>query len=136
MSVLKIHMRECNQKSQTYGSEDPTQDHMSAEVLFDIEDENGERLEGVTASVSDPWGTRFEEETFEVGPPIGPEGQYRLPFNHSAFSEGVELYLRKQVGSQASGIRIEGGANVIMRGNRFVSPMTFEIEVSESGAAW
>jgi len=134
MAILKINLHECHQISQTYGSNDPAQDHLSAEILFDIEDEQGKRYQGMTATVSDPWGTRFEEEAFEVGPPVG---SYNGPFNWAAFSDNVEKYLCGLIGPQGSGFQIIGSASeVVMTNNRVRQEMTFEIEVGGSGPAW
>jgi hypothetical protein len=134
MAILKINLHECHQISQTYGSNDPAQDHLSAEVLFDIEDEQRKRYQGMTATVSDPWGSRFEEEPFEVGPPVGP---YNGPFDWAAFSENIEKYMRRLIGPQGSGFQIIGSASeVVMTNNCVQQEMTFEIEVDDHGPAY
>jgi hypothetical protein len=122
--------RECIQDSQDYGSDD---EHMISRVFFSLE-VGGQRYDGLYVDIKQAVGSSYESGPIEVGTPCG--AKYRGPFNHQAFSDGAEKYYRSLVGSKGRGIRVSGTPKIRMRNNRFVRPMTIEIEVSGPDAAW
>lgn len=104
---------------------------MVATLYFSL-DVGGECFEDPSVEVRQPRGTDFESEPIEVAQPVGP---YRDPWNHAAFGALCESYYGKAVGASAPVLRIAGGSNVTMRGNKFFLPDSGEFELPESGAA-
>jgi hypothetical protein len=126
----KVVFRECIQDSQDYGSDD---EHMVSRVFFSLE-VSGKKYDGLYVDIKQAVGSSYETGPIEVGSPRG--ARYRGPFNHQAFSQGVEKYFRSLVGSGGKAIRVSGATNIRMRNNRLVRPMTIEFEVSGTEVAW
>jgi hypothetical protein len=101
---------------------EPDSDYMQSEVLFDLID-GGRTYTDLRALVKQAAGSSFEGDVLEVGPPVGYEG----PFDQQRFAESAEQYFRSLVGSQGSGIHVEGGAVVEMRDNIFRQEQDCEI---------
>jgi hypothetical protein len=128
MTIATIGIKKLVQDSQDYGSDD---EHMVSRVFFDMELE-GKKFQDLYADIKQPVGGAFETSPLEVSRPAN----YKGPFNHAAFSEIVEGYFRGLIGSGGSGIRISGGANIRMRNNTYMAPMTAKFEVNSSGGPW
>lgn len=130
MSRAKVFFRECVQDSQDYGSDD---EHMVSRVFFSLE-VDGKKYDEMYVDLKQAVGSSYETGPIEVSSPRG--AKYHGPFNHQAFSDGVEQYYRGLVGSKGKAIRISGATNIRMRNNRYAVPMTIEFEVSGADEAW
>lgn len=106
---------------------------MVSRIFFSLE-VGDRRVDGPYVDVKLAVGAGSETGPIEVGSPRG--ASYRGPFNHDAFRDAVERYYRGLVGSQGTGIRIQGGRNIRMRKNRFVKSMTIEFQVTGTDASW
>lgn len=121
MSKIRITFKELIQDSQDYGSDD---EHMVSRAFFDVQyDEN--LFENCSVDIKQTVGSNFEQYPLEVSNPKGYEG----PNDWEKFRYNVEVFYRSQVGSEGSGINIQGGSNVRMRNNRFITSRTFEYQV-------
>lgn len=127
MGVAKITFYKCIQDSQDYGSDD---EHMVSRVffIFEIADKKFE----LHADIKQTIGSSYEAGSIEVGKPEG----YRGAFNYHAFRDVAEKYYRGLVGASANGIKIQGGSNIRMRNNTFLTKMTADIEVADGSAGW
>lgn len=125
MPRARVTFQRLVQDSQDYESFDPNEDHMVSQVFFYLE-VGGQLYQDMRVEVRQPYGTAFESEPLEVGPPIG---SYGGNWNHREFADLVEQYCRQLIGSQGHGIRISGSSNIRMRGNTFASPMTGEFDI-------
>jgi hypothetical protein len=141
MAKVKVTFHECIQDSQEYGSDD---EHMVSRVFFSIEIskvESGEKkietYDNVYANLKQTVGGKFEETPIEVSPPYHSSGKlYSGPMNYEKFRKAAEGYFRKLVGSQGSGIRIEGGGSARMYNNRFRQEYSVEFEAADTRSAW
>ena len=120
MPNVKVNFREVIQDSQDYGSDD---EHMVSRVFFDLEID-GQVHKGLYADIKQTVGSSFEKDPIEVSAPVGYDG----PLDWEAFRDAVESYYRSLVGSQGSGIRIEGSKDIRMRNNRFIQPISVEFD--------
>jgi hypothetical protein len=111
MAEFRVIFHECIQDSQEYGSND---EHMVSRVFFSLE-VDGRRVGDFSADLKQVVGGDIEHGEIEVGPPHNYDG----PFDHTQFAEAARKYFRSLVGSQGTGIRMEGSTNVRMRNNRF-----------------
>lgn len=116
------------QDSQEYGSDD---EHMVSRAFFSI-DVAGNVTEEAYVDIKQSIGTDFKSAPLEVSKPVGCSG----PFNYEAFRQAAEAYYRSLVGSQGSGIHIEGGSNIRMQNNTFIQQAQTEFEVSKESPAW
>jgi hypothetical protein len=128
-NILKLH-----QDSQDYGSDDQ---HMVSRVFFTITVGGKPVGDGNTvpfyADVKLVVGGDYEKDELEVGKPMN----YRGPWNQAAFAKAVARYVRRCVGPNASGIRIEGGGSVRMRNNQFSIFDVFSFDANEvMGGTW
>lgn len=124
VKTMKASVRfyQCIQDSQEYGSND---EHMISRVFFNMNIGDTTYKE-LFADIKQTVGSSFETGSIEVSKPIG----YKGPINYGAFRDAAEKYFRTLVGSQASGIRIEGGAkNIRMMNNTFNMEMSAEFYV-------
>lgn len=128
MPQATIYLKKIIQDSQDYGSDD---EHMVSRVFFDLET-NESRHNDLFTDVKQPIGGSFETSSLEVTRPAN----YQGPFNYEAFRSIIEDYYRSQIGGSGSGIRIQGGSNIRMRNNTFVSPRQASFEVSTAGTGW
>ena len=127
MGTAKITFYKCIQDSQDYGS---SNEHMVSRVFF-IFELSGKKFD-LYADIKQTVGSNYETSPLEIGRPAG----YKGPFNYEAFRNGAETYYRSLVGSEASGFRIQGPANIRMRNNTSFKEMTVECEVDEGTAGW
>ena len=138
------------QKQQNYGAGERSM--MISRVFFTLTIQPS-TVHHLFVELTQPYGTDYEDEPVEVSRPYvreqgstpneplnGPRvfREYKGIYNHNAMSEGFESYHRSQVGSSASGIRIEGGGNITMGDNTFISPFRFPVPLGESseGGPW
>lgn len=127
MGTAKITFYKCIQDSQDYGSDD---EHMVSRVFFIFG--FADKKFDLHADIKQAVGSNYETGPIEVGRPEG----YESPFNYEAFRDAAEKYYRQLVGSTATGIRIQGGANIRMRNNTFIQEMTIMCEIDEGTAGW
>jgi hypothetical protein len=107
---------------------------MVSRVFFELV-RDGEPVGSFYADLKQTVGSSYETGSIEVGPPITPDGTiYDGPFSHQKFAEATEAYFRGLVGSEGSGIRIEGGSsNIRMMNNVFEQPWSVIFEVADRG---
>ena len=120
----KLAFTRIHQGSQELGTDD---EHMVSRVFFDLL-VGKEEQRGLYADVKQSAGARFETAPLEVSFPRGFKGR----LNYGQFRQLVEDYYRRAVGSSGMGIRVGGGASVVMRNNIFAFPMVVDIEVDEN----
>ena len=130
MPKLRITFRELLQDSQDYGSDD---EHMISRAIFDVDYED-ENYSDCTVDIKQTVGSNFESGPLEVFNLQGYDG----PNDWEKFRYNAEVFFRSQIGSEGSGIRIEGSSNVRMRNNRFVTERTFEyiVEGTQDSGGW
>ena len=141
MAKVKITFHECIQDSQEYGSDD---EHMVSRVFFSIEVSKAENQEtrvetydNVYANLKQTVGGKFEETPIEVSSPYHSSGElYSGPMNYGEFRKAAENYFRNLVGSQGTGIHIEGGGSARMYNNRFRQEYSVEFEAADTRSAW
>ena len=124
MAHAKVILSSLVQDSQDYGSDD---EHMVSRAFLDLQ-VDGTVHEKLYAEIKQPVGGDFETPPLEVSWPAG----YKGPLNYEAFRAGIEAYYRSLVGSTGSDIHVEGGSNIRVKNNRFVSPSSFEFEIDSS----
>jgi hypothetical protein len=125
MSKARVVFQRLFQDSQNIGSDE---DHMVSRVFFTL-DVDGKTYEDMYVDVTQPYGTDFQEEPVEVGPP---QGSYEGNWNHNEFREAVEHYYRSSVGAQGRGIRLGPGVqDVRMRNNTFAVQGKVEFDIPE-----
>ena len=131
MATARVTFHSCIQNSQEAGDISNDKKHMFSRINFTLE-VNGQKYENMYVDISQPFGTDYTKEPIEVGPPQG--GSYNGPFNHQAFSEGVESYYRSLIGAQGSVVCFEPNATVVMRNNLMRKDWSFQFEVPASDA--
>ena len=124
MAHAKVILSSLVQDSQDYGSDD---ENMVSRAFLDLQ-VDGTVYEKLYAQIKQPVGGDFETMPLEVSWPVG----YKGPLNYEAFRAGIEAYYRSLVGSTGSDIHVEGGSNIRVKNNRFVSPSSFEFEIDSS----
>jgi hypothetical protein len=120
----KVILSSLVQDSRDYGSDD---EHMVSRAFLDLQ-VDGSMYEKLYAQIKQPVGGDFETMPLEVSWPVG----YKGPLNYEAFRAGIEAYYRGLVHSTGSDTNVEGGSNIRMQNNRFVSPASFEFEIDSS----
>jgi hypothetical protein len=130
---LKITFESLLQDSQDYATFEQSDAHVVSVIRFSM-DIAGKQFGGLSVEVRQPYGTDFESEPLEVS---RVSGGYRGPWNHSGFAELAERYYRSFIGLSGRGIRIQGGSNIRMRNNMFVSRQEAQLDIpDELGGAW
>lgn len=125
----RVVFKNCNQNLQQVGGND---EYMVSEVFFTFEID-GKLIGEFYANLKQEVGSDFETGSIEVTLPIG----YQGPFNHAAFSEGAVMYFRSMIGSQGSGIHIEGNCgNIMMQNNTFARDFVIEFDIADPGTGW
>jgi hypothetical protein len=124
-SVIFTHLI---QDSQDYGSDD---EHMVSRAFFTLK-VGDKTYPNLYADIKQTVGSSIESAPLEISRPAGYEG----PFNHEKFRAAVEKYFRGQIGAAGRGIRIQGGANIRMRNNRFVATEAASFPVEAGNKAW
>lgn len=130
MKTATINISHCIQDMQNMSTNENAL-VMASRIFFSMEIGDA-RYSNLYVDIAQPYGTDYESEPIEVGPPVG----YKGPFNHKKFSEEIENYYRSLVGSQGGGIVVAGGNNIRMRNNTFYKAhiFTFELPVAIEGA--
>ena len=119
MAKFKVVFHKYIQDSQEFGGDD---EHMVSRVFFSLY--VGEKRVGdFFADLKQVVGSDIENGDIEVGPPHDYDG----PFDHQGFTDAAVQYVRGNVGSNASGIRIGKGVRGIrMRNNTFLKEAEYD----------
>jgi len=121
MSKAKVIFHECIQNEQELCVPD---EMMVSRVYFTLEVED-KKYEGLSATLKQTVGSNYKLGLIEVGRPEGYDGV----FNHDEFRKCATNYYIDLIGSHGTGIRVEGGRNIVMYNNRFKKEMICEFEI-------
>ena len=128
MKQVLVQMEKCIQDMQEIGSNN---EFMVSRVFLNLEYPN-DKKESITVDIKQTVGSDYENSALEVYFPK----DKKLKINIDQLRDVIEKYYRTLVGSQARGIRIQGGT-ARMFNSTFIFPAKFEVDyIEENTVGW
>jgi hypothetical protein len=117
---VRVKLKKCIQNSQEAGSDDS---HMISRVFYEIV-VNGNKQGNFYSDIKQPVGSEYNAEDLEVTVPT----EYKGPFDHERFANGIRNYYQRLVGPKGSAISYGGTKSVAMKNNTIMMHAEFEFD--------
>jgi hypothetical protein len=121
---VRVKLKRCIQNSRLAGSDDT---HMISRVFYELV-VNGNKQGSFYSDIKQPVGSEDTAEDLEVTIPA----EYKGPFHHERFAEGIRNYYQRVVGPKGSASPYGGSKSVVMKDKTIVMDAEFEFEADET----